>query len=102
MKKETPVRVTNLSDVPARICISLKSKHLSILGSADPVAIPVGGFHEFTLQLQPTTANPDYRKLIWVSNMLNPHNDVTIQVLSCSLSYFHYLFDLLPGQQQQR
>jgi hypothetical protein len=30
--------------------------------------------------LQPTTANPDYRKLIWVSNMLNSHNDVTIQV----------------------
>jgi len=83
MKKTAPVRVTNLSDVPARIRMSLKSKHLSILGSADPVAIPVGGSHEFTLQLQPTTANPDYRKLIWVSNSLNPHNDVTIQV--CAL-----------------
>ena len=93
MKKTAPVRVTNLSDVPARICMSLKSKHLSILGNADPVVIPVGGSHEFTLQLQPTTANPDYRKLIWVSNMLNTHNDVTIQVcavfvhdLPCTIS----------------
>ena len=86
MTKVTPVRVTNLSDVPARICMSLKSKHLSIIGSADAVAIPVGGSHEFTLQLQPTTANPDYRKLIWVSNMLNPHNDVTIQVRAFCVS----------------
>ena len=92
MTKVTPVRVTNLSDVPARICISLKSKHLSILGSADPVAIPVGGFHEFTLQLQPTTANPDYRKLIWVSNMLNPHNDVTIQVCVCFFIHAAFFF----------
>jgi hypothetical protein len=102
MTKMTPVRVTNLSDVPARICMSLKSKHLSILGSVDPVAIPVGGSHEFTLQLQPTTANPDYRKLIWVSNMLNSHNDVTIQVLCVVTMPNAFLCDLSSGEQQQR
>jgi hypothetical protein len=102
MTKMTPVRVTNLSDVPARICMSLKSKHLSIIGSIDPVAIPVGGSHEFTLQLQPTTANPDYRKLIWVSNMLNPHNNVTIQVGLFFIMTDAFFSDVSSGQQQQR
>ncbi|ORZ34517.1 hypothetical protein BCR44DRAFT_1436350, partial [Catenaria anguillulae PL171] len=81
--KSAPVRITNLSEVPARVELSFASKVLSCL--RDDIRIPPKQSVEVKIDIYPRKVNPDYRKQITVLNLLNRDNDQIIEVRSTNI-----------------
>ncbi|KAI9221655.1 hypothetical protein BC828DRAFT_397312 [Blastocladiella britannica] len=81
--KSAPVRITNLSEVPARVELSFASKVLSC--HRDELRILPRQSVEVKIDIYPRKVNPDYRKQITVINAFNRDNDQIIEVRSTNI-----------------
>ncbi len=92
--KSTPIRVTNLSDLPAHIEMRFNSKVLNCYKGE--IIIPPRQFTEVKIDIYPRKVNPEYRKQISVLNLKNRENDQIVEVYSNNIDKnrvtFHSLF----------
>ncbi|RIA92609.1 hypothetical protein C1645_820444 [Glomus cerebriforme] len=92
--KSAPVKITNLSELTARVELQFVSKVLNC--TRDEIIIPPKLSTEVKLYMYPRKVNVDYRKQITVVNLQNRDNDQIIQVRSTNIDKnrvtFHSLF----------
>ncbi|KAI9176000.1 hypothetical protein H9P43_006364 [Blastocladiella emersonii ATCC 22665] len=81
--KSQPVRITNLSDIAARVSLAFASKVLSC--HRDEIRIAPRQSVEVKIDIYPRKVNPDYRKQITVMNLLNRDNDQIVEVRSTNI-----------------
>jgi hypothetical protein len=92
--KSVPVKITNLSELTARVELQFVSKVLNC--TRDEIVIPPKLSAEVKLDMYPRKVNVDYRKQITVINLQNRDNDQILEVRSTNIDKkrvtFHSLF----------
>lgn len=92
--KSAPIRISNLSDLPARVELRFASKVLSCYRGE--ILIPPKQWSEVKIDIYPRKVNPEYHKQITVMNLYNSDNDQVLEVLSNNVDLnrvtFHSLF----------
>lgn len=100
--KSLPIKLMNLSELPATVRLDFQSKVLNCLPSG-AITIPPKAGTELKLDIYPRKVNPDYRKQLTLYNLTNRANDQIIEVRSTNIDKnrvtFHSLFYrvLYPG-----
>jgi len=91
--------IKNLSDLPTRVEFRYISKILSSI--REEITIPPNQSVEAALNIYPLKVNPDYRKIINVTNLLNRDNDQAFEVRASNIDQarvsFHSLFYRVSG-----
>ncbi|KAI3660842.1 hypothetical protein MP638_001891 [Amoeboaphelidium occidentale] len=92
--KSMPLKIENLSELPARVLIKFSSKVLNCY--RQEIFIAAKQATEVKMEIYPRKINSDYRKQILISNLLNHDNDQTLHVLSNNIDRnrisYHSLF----------
>lgn len=92
--KSLPLKISNISDLAARVEIRYISKVLNIY--TGELFIPPNQTIEVKVDIYARKVNPDYHKQITVVNLLNRDNDQVVQVLSTNIDEhqlsYHSLF----------
>ncbi|GES89175.1 hypothetical protein GLOIN_2v1769365 [Rhizophagus clarus] len=92
--KSVPIKITNLSELTARVELKFVSKVLNC--TRDEIVIPPKLSTEVKLDMYPRKVNVDYRKQITVINLQNRDNDQILEVRSTNIDKkrvtFHSLF----------
>ncbi|KAG0051774.1 hypothetical protein BGZ83_003300 [Gryganskiella cystojenkinii] len=100
--KSLPIKLMNLSELPATVRLDFQSKVLNCSPSG-AITIPPKSGTELKLDIYPRKVNPDYRKQLTLYNLTNRANDQIIEVRSTNIDKnrvtFHSLFYrvLYPG-----
>ncbi|KAJ3214313.1 hypothetical protein HDU67_001804 [Dinochytrium kinnereticum] len=92
--KSAPLKIVNLSELPAKIELRFISKVLNSLKGV--IDIPAKQSTEVKIDIYPRKVNPEYCKQITVVNLLNRDNDQIVEVKSNHIDKsrvtFHSLF----------
>jgi len=100
--KSLPIKLMNLSEIPATVSLDFQSKVLNCSPSG-AITLPPKSGTELKLDIYPRKVNPDYRKQLTLYNLTNRANDQIIEVRSTNIDKnrvtFHSLFYrvLYPG-----
>ena len=81
--KSMPLKITNISDVPAKVEFRFVSKILS--APLEEINIAANKSAEVRLTIFPRKVNPDYQKQITIANLLNRDNDQQVDVRSSNV-----------------
>ncbi|KAJ3113489.1 hypothetical protein HDU96_003356 [Phlyctochytrium bullatum] len=92
--KSAPLKITNLSELPAKVQLRFISKVLNSLKGI--IQIPPKQTMDVKIDIYPRKVNPEYCKQITVVNLLNRENDQIVEVRSNHIDKsrvtFHSLF----------
>jgi hypothetical protein len=91
--KSLPIKITNCSDLPAKVEVRFVSKVLTCYRGE--LTVPAKQSIEVKIDIYPRKVNADYRKQITVANLLNRDNDQTVQVFATNIDKYRITYHSL-------